>query len=303
MNSDSDTMNIDGWGTAVTAEENAPLADEMESSMTAVAMVDDGDGFAEDFEVLPLRFLETPEEAEAERSEQAFHLAARRHTGIIGAPSSRSSSRSSRRSRKEPKQLSVRQIKIQRRAKFIIYGGIISGALLVLVIASYKLPIVLYNYGKISKPYVWPWGFLYKDWEKGQAEPDKKILKTKDGRQFDQKEMDTLATDARIVLPKCQRLLEEAIKTYDEGEGDKVKALVIITKAQQMLEPIANRLDPVKDLQIFERTNRKADRLVDEIGFKFANWRKGLNVQEIDQLNAELKKAGLIKDEAENDLP
>ncbi len=293
MTDGADEQTAQGWASTATIEENAGMAADDPDEL--VSMIEQEPTCAGRGEILPLAFLETPQEAveveAGEEEEDAFEAVARRHTERMAAPAPSTVRRSSRSRKSEPKVLSERQKKLQRRAKIILYGGISIAALLVLVLASYKLPLILYP-KYMDTPYVWPWPPPAGWEEEEEADAKEELYRLPDGTTFDRNRIDELKLRATKILNEARDDFEQAKVEY--ADGKRVDALVTMTRAMQKVDPLEEELEEVLVFKMFQRINKKAAELIEEIGYKMGSWKKGLDVNEGGEYIEALKREGLL---------
>jgi len=171
------------------------------------------------------------------------------------------------------------------------------------------MPVVLYSLGYVEKPYIWPWGFLWEQWENDQkSDPDAGTVVTKDGREFSAKFINELRGDGRTMLAEIDRLYDDAVRKYsafqagDEG-AEPVEPLLLMMRARKMLISISDRLEKVRGLADFKNMNDKSDRLVQDVGLKVANWNRGLNTEQAEEFTRRKKAEGLAEDEEDGSAP
>lgn len=236
---------------------------------------------AETGAVLPLCFLATPAEAAAETALREELLGA-------AEPEIKSTRRSRR--EKEPVQLTpemlARRARNRFRAKLIVYGGTFFFTIAVAVLASYKLPKLLWN------QYIWPWTLIVSDTPPVQDDgPDEDMYKMPDGTMIPVRVLNDIEKKGYAARDEIEKLFNEGQQLYDQD--DIVHAAVKAKLAVKNFDGVMESMDKYKSLTKFHLLFKSLSDLRDDIGFKAGQWPKQLTANQVDEYHAALKEAGL----------
>jgi len=161
---------------------------------------------------------------------------------------------------------------LERRAKVILYGGVTFLALSTAILGTWKLAILLG--WDLASP-----GALFV-----------RQYRTPDGRILAGAYVDDLVRRAEGDLATCGGLYDRSLQAYAAGET--IRALVLVTRARERSAPLADEIRGISAGETIHPALKHICRLDEDIGFKLANWRRGLDVNEAEALQQALAEAG-----------